>query len=117
MSAYNRPPVPYLAAPTGVFAGVSPFSYPSASAATSSRQKSEMSGTTRPQTRMEVIEKRENVSPEASSAKLSSVPSPDWSGRWYGAGDPPGGERRVALVPNVRYPARQMFLRAARKLR
>jgi hypothetical protein len=41
------------------------FSYSSASAATSSRQKSGMSGTTQPQTEWRVVEKRQNTSPKA----------------------------------------------------
>ena len=46
-----------------------PLRYFSARAATSSRQKAGMSGTTRPQTRWEMMKKDQNASPTASSSK------------------------------------------------
>ena len=93
------PPIPSIGVSTGVPAGVLPLPYCSARAATSSRQKAGMSGTTRPQTEWETVAGVLEPSPTVLPSSGAGLLSLGWCAWWCGTRGPTRGRRTSSAHP------------------
>ena len=105
LSSVALPTAP-IGVPTGVPGSCGALPYPSARAATSSRQKAGMSGTTRPHTRRGALEERWDTASRALSGGPERASLPGWCERWCDQRGPRGGGRqRVVRVRYLRSPS------------